>query len=207
LAAGHSPPNRRRSELGPYLNARSQLVAELADQVCLNAAAEAPAWAAQPHTPVPAELMPTYRCGAQPSSSTRATRDPPGHPNSARPPEPGNINSTSDLPPRTPTQTGVKCSPQKPPAPPRIHELEEKLSNLARAGFDATLLVRSAAVAGPLPDAALWWRILDHLPQKPNQDPAAPNAVPAIRSTCTKSLDRQRPVPRPAPPPTFGPRR
>jgi hypothetical protein len=33
---------------GPYLNARSQLVAELADQVRLNAAAEAPAWAALP---------------------------------------------------------------------------------------------------------------------------------------------------------------
>jgi hypothetical protein len=42
---------------GPYLNARSQLVAELADQVRRNAAAEAPAWAAQPHTPVPAELI------------------------------------------------------------------------------------------------------------------------------------------------------
>ena len=32
---------------GPYLNARSQLVAELADQVRRNAAADAPAWAAQ----------------------------------------------------------------------------------------------------------------------------------------------------------------
>ena len=32
---------------GPYLNARSQLVAELADQVRRNAAAEAPPWAAQ----------------------------------------------------------------------------------------------------------------------------------------------------------------
>ena len=42
---------------GPYLNARSQLVAQLADQVRRNTAAEAPAWAAQPHTPVPAELI------------------------------------------------------------------------------------------------------------------------------------------------------
>jgi AAA domain len=41
---------------GPYLDARSQLVAELADQVRRNAAAEAPAWA-QPHTPMPAELI------------------------------------------------------------------------------------------------------------------------------------------------------
>jgi hypothetical protein len=31
-------------------------------------------------------------------------------------------------------------------------ELAERLSNLVRAGFDATLLVRSAAAAEPLPD-------------------------------------------------------
>ena len=42
---------------GPYLNARSQLVAQLADQVRRNAAGEAPAWAAQPHALVPAELI------------------------------------------------------------------------------------------------------------------------------------------------------
>jgi hypothetical protein len=44
-------------------------------------------------------------------------------------------------------------------------DLVERLNNLTRAGFDATLLVRSAAAAGPLrddhPAAALWWRILD----------------------------------------------
>ena len=42
---------------GPYLNARSQLVVELADQVRRNAAAETPAWAAQHDSPVPAELI------------------------------------------------------------------------------------------------------------------------------------------------------
>jgi hypothetical protein len=39
--------------------------------------------------------------------------------------------------------------------------------------------------ARPLPDdhpaAALWWRILDQLPQTSNQDPAHPAAVPATR--------------------------
>jgi hypothetical protein len=53
-------------------------------------------------------------------------------------------------------------------ADPFLPTLEERLTNLARAGFDASLLVRSAAAAGPLPDdhpaAALWWRILDRLP-------------------------------------------
>ena len=59
-------------------------------------------------------------------------------------------------------------------ADPFLPELTERLSNLTRAGFDATLLVRSAAAEGPLPDdhpaAALWWRILDQLaPQMPNR--------------------------------------
>jgi hypothetical protein len=85
-------------------------------------------------------------------------------------------------------------------------ELEERLSNLSRAGFDATHLLQSAAAAGPLPDdhpaAALWWRILDQLPQTPNQKRAAPNAVPATRRTTATA-----PVPRLPPPPAFGPSR
>ena len=182
---------------GPYRNARSQLVAELADQVRLNAAAEAPAWAAQPHTPVPAELIAdvqVWRAAIQLDSSD---------PRPTGPPQLGQATRAWQH------QLDERLAATD--ADPFLPELEEKLSNLARAGFDATLLMRAAAAAGPLPDdhpaAALWWRILDQLPQRPNQDPAAPNAVPAIRSTRTKSLDRQRPVPRPAPPPTFGPRR
>jgi hypothetical protein len=93
-------------------------------------------------------------------------------------------------------------------ADPFLPELAERLTNLARAGFDATLLVRSAAAAGPLPDdhpaAALWWRILDQLPQTPNKDPAAANAAPATRQRTTPALDRQPPRPRSAPPPAFG---
>jgi hypothetical protein len=96
-------------------------------------------------------------------------------------------------------------------ADPFLPALEERLNNLMRAGFDATLLVRSAAAAGPLPDdhpaAALWWRILDQLPQTPNQDPAPPNAVPATRRTTSKSRDQQPPRPRSAPPPAFSPSR
>jgi hypothetical protein len=44
----------------PYLNARSHLVADLAGQIRTNAAAEAPAWAAQPHAPVPARVERRY---------------------------------------------------------------------------------------------------------------------------------------------------
>src|SRR4249920_919990 len=68
-------------------------------------------------------------------------------------------------------------------ADPFLPELAERLTNLARAGFDATLLVRSAAAVGPLPDdhpaAALWWRILDQLPESPNKDPATASYAPA----------------------------
>ena len=42
---------------GPYLEARSHLVAELADQVRINAEGEAPAWAGQPPALVPAEVI------------------------------------------------------------------------------------------------------------------------------------------------------
>ena len=85
------------------------------------------------------------------------------------------------------------------------------MSNLTRAGFDATHLLQSAAAAGPLPDdhpaAALWWRILDQLPQTPDQEPGTPDTVPATRRTATTSLNQQRAVPRSAPPPAFGPSR
>ena len=42
---------------GPYLNARSELVAQLADEVRRNAAADPPAWATQLHAHLPAELI------------------------------------------------------------------------------------------------------------------------------------------------------
>ena len=96
-------------------------------------------------------------------------------------------------------------------ADPFLPELEERLSNLTRAGFDATHLVRSAAAAGPLPDdhpaAALWWRILDQLPETPNQEPATPEAIPATRRTTTRPFHQQPPVPRSTPPPAISPSR
>jgi hypothetical protein len=96
-------------------------------------------------------------------------------------------------------------------ADPFLPELEERLTNLTRAGFDATHLLRSAAAAGPLPDdhpaAALWWRILDQLPETPNQQPATTEAIPATRRTTTRQIHQQPPVPRLAPPPAFGPSR
>jgi conjugative relaxase-like TrwC/TraI family protein len=201
---------------GPYLNARSQLVAELAEQVRRDAAADAPAWAAQLHTPAPAELIATLQVWRA------ATQVDPG-----------------DLRPTGPTQLGraarifqqqldkrlaaadtnaerqwrrlLATEAPSATADPFLPELEERLSNLTGAGFDATQLVRSAAAAGPLPDdhpaAALWWRILDKLPETPNQQPATPEAIPATRRTTTRPFHQQPPVPRSTPPPAFGPSR
>jgi hypothetical protein len=84
---------------GPYLNARSQLVAELA--VRRNAAAEAPAWAAQPHTPVPAELIADIRVWRAATQVDPGDLRPTGPLQPAAPPESSNSNSTSDSPPRT----------------------------------------------------------------------------------------------------------
>jgi hypothetical protein len=201
---------------GPYLDARSQLVTELADQVRLNAAGEAPAWAAQPHTLVPAELI------ADVQVWRAATQVDPGDLRPTGPPQVGRaariFQQQLDMRLGAPdTNTDRRWWQLLATEVPRViadsflPELAERLHNLTRAGFDATLLVRSAAAAGPLPDdhpaAALWWRILDQLPQTPNQDSSTSEAVPATRQATTTSRDQQRPVPRSAPPHTFGPSR
>jgi hypothetical protein len=65
---------------GPYLDARSQLVAQLADQVRLNAAGEAPAWAAKPHASMPAGLIAdiqVWRAATQVDSSDLRPTGPP----------------------------------------------------------------------------------------------------------------------------------
>ena len=84
---------------------------------------------------------------------------------------------------------------------PFLPELTERLSDLTRSGYDATHLLRSAAAAGPLPDdhpdAALWWRILDQLPQTQT---ATPKAVQSTRRPTA-------PPPRSRRPPAFGPSR
>jgi conjugative relaxase-like TrwC/TraI family protein len=201
---------------GPYLDARSHLVAELADQVRLNAESEAPAWAAEPNAHMPAELI------ADVQVWRAATQVEPGDLRPTGPRQLGRAtrifqqqldkrlaatDTCTDRRWRHLLATEVPCAT----ADSFLPELAERLSNLAGAGFDATLLVRSAAGAGPLPDdhpaAALWWRILDQLPQTPNQDAATSAAVPATRRTTTRSHDQQPPRPRSTPPPAFGPSR
>ena len=201
---------------GPYLDARSQLVAELADEVRLNAAAEAPAWAAQPHTPMPAELIvdvQVWRAATQVDPSDLRPTGPPQLGRAARIFQQQLDKRLAAPDTNADGQWRQLLATEAPSATadPFLPELEERLTNLTRAGFDATHLLRSAAAAGSLPDdhpaAALWWRILDQLPQTPNQDAATPEAVPATRHMTTPSRDQQPPTRRSAPPPTFGPSR
>ena len=198
---------------GPYLDARSHLVAQLADQIHLNTEVDAPAWA---HASVPAELI------ADVQVWRAATRVDPGD---VRPTGPRQLDYVARIfqerldqrlaAPDTDAdlrwrQLLAREAPRA-TADPFLPELAERLSNLTRAGFDATLLVRSAAAVGSLPDdhpaAALWWRILDQLPETPNQEPAAQGAFQPIGPTITTPRARQPCMPRSAPPPAFGPSR
>jgi hypothetical protein len=201
--------------MGAILDARSQLVAQLADQIRRNAAAGAPAWVAQRHAHMPAEMIADVKVWRA------ATLVDPGD---LRPTGPPQLCYATRIwqqqldmrlaaaETHTDRQWRRLIAPEVPSATadPFLPTLEERLSNPARAGFDAALLVRSAAAAGPLPDdhpaAALWWRILDRLPPGPeNQDLATTEAVPATRRT--RSPDQQRAVTRSGPPPGFGPSR
>jgi hypothetical protein len=200
---------------GPYLAARSNLVTQLADQVRLNTAGEAQAWAIQPYAPLSAELIAevqVWRAATQVDPSDLRPTGPPQLSHAAqawqRQLDKRLAKDTcGDRQWRQLLTTEVPSAT----ADPFMPELVERLNNLTRAGFDATLLVRSAAATGPLPDdhpaAALWWRILDQLPETPDQEPATPAAVPATRRTTTTSHDKQRPLPRSAPPHAFGPSR
>jgi conjugative relaxase-like TrwC/TraI family protein len=199
----------------PYLHARSQLVAELADQVRRNAAAEKPAWAAQLHGPVPAELIADIQVWR--AANQVDARD-------LRPTGPSQLGRATHVfqrefdmrlaatDTRTESQWRQLVAAEAPSATrdPFLPKLTERLSKLARAGYDAGRLLRSAAAAGPLPDdhpaAALWWRILKQLPQTPRPELATPHALPPATRTRRTSPDTQH-VPRSKPPPALGPSR
>jgi hypothetical protein len=142
---------------GPYLDARSQLVAQLADQVRLNAAGEAPAWAAKPHASMPAGLIAdiqVWRAATQVDSSDLRPTGPPQLGYATRIWQQQLDIRLAAAETHTGWQWRHMLATEVPDATadPFLPELEERLSNLTRAGFDAGQLVRSAAAAGPLPD-------------------------------------------------------
>jgi hypothetical protein len=195
------------SNWGPYLRARSQLVAELADQVRRTTAAATVAWAVQ-RPPVPAELIADIQVWRAATQVDPSDLRPTGPPQLGRAGRIFQLQLDKRLA-ATDTRTGrewrqlVAAEAPGVTRDPFLPGLEERLSDLTRSGYDATHLLRSAAAAAPLPDdhpaAALWCRILDQLTQT---QPATPKAVPATRRTTAPA-----PVPRLRPPPAFGPSR
>jgi hypothetical protein len=109
-------PNRIAADptWGPYLNARLDLVTQLADEVRRNCAANPAAWATQLHTLLPGDLIADVQVWRAASQIHLAICYPPGHPSSAAPPESSNSNSTNDSPLllRMQMSDGGKCSPQ-----------------------------------------------------------------------------------------------
>jgi hypothetical protein len=98
---------------GPYLDARSHVVAELADRVRLNAEPEGSAWAAEPNAHMPAELIANFECGGRPPGLMLASCNPTGPRQLGR--------ATRIFQEQTETGHGGNCSPHKSPALLRTH--------------------------------------------------------------------------------------
>ena len=108
---------------GQYLNARSRLVAQLADQVRLNAAHETPAWAAQRRAPVPAQLIADVQMWRAATQVDHSDLRPTGPPQLGRAARVFQQHSRCDCSREYATKTGNggNCSPQKSPAQPQTH--------------------------------------------------------------------------------------
>jgi hypothetical protein len=216
VAARHSHRLAADPNWGPYLNARSQLVAQLANQVRRNAADQAPAtWMAARPPVLSAELIAdiqVWRAATQVEPSDLRPTGPPQVGYAARVFQHQIDKRLAAADTRMESHWRQQVAVEAPSATmdPFLPKLAERLSDLNRAGYDATQLLRSAAAAGPLPDdhpaSALLWRILDQLPQTLNQDHPTP-AAPRTSQTNKAALNQQRPRMRPTPPSRFGPSR
>jgi hypothetical protein len=185
---------------GPYLAARAQLITNLADQV--RASSEAATWVAEQERVLPIGLitdLQVWRAAMQVEPDLRPTGLE----------QPSLLARTWQH--RLNRRLGTHDTPQDQQWAELLAELipnlindsflpslTERLENSARAGFDATSLVQSAAAKARLTDdhpaAALWWRILDELPQPlPNNSNRTTLAVARLNAT------KPRPEPHRAP--------
>ena len=160
------------ADWGPYLAARAQQITDLADQV--RAAIETAAWAAQHDRVLQASLITDVQVWRA------ATQVQPADPRPTGPEQRSLLARTWQH--RLNRRLGTHDTPQDQQwaellaelipnliKDPFLPSLTQRLENLDRAGLDTSSLVQSAAAKAPLPDdhpaAALWWRILDELPQ------------------------------------------
>lgn len=176
-----------------------------------------PAWAANLQTPIPADLIAdvqVWRAAIQLDPNDLRPTGPPQHSYASRiwQHQLDNGLAVTDSSADRDLQRLLATEVPSTTADPFLPELADRLRNVARSGLDATLLIRTAAAAGPLPDnhpaAALWWRILDQLPQQtPKLDSDPGDAAPATRPMTTTSRAQKQPTPHLAPPPALGPSR
>jgi hypothetical protein len=133
---------------GQYLEARSQLVAQLADQIRTNAAAETPAAAAQRQAGLPAELIAdiqVWRAATQvdPADLRPTGPSPLGHAARVWQQQLNTQLAAMDTQTDRRWQQLLATEVSSTTADPFLPELTERLSNLTRAGLDATLLLQS----------------------------------------------------------------
>jgi conjugative relaxase-like TrwC/TraI family protein len=172
---------------GPYLAARARLIIDLADQVRTAGRADAPFWVAERRFPPSADLVAEIQVWRAAMQVQPADLRPTGPIQSSLLARTLQLRLDKQLVAADNAQDQQWAGLLTQHVPNVIKDsflpaLVHRLGNLDRAGYDATTLVRSAAAKGPLPDdhpaAALWWRILDELPQRPPNNSEHP--TPAL---------------------------
>ena len=206
---------------GPYLAARVQLITDLADHVRTIGQAAAPAWTVDQRCPLPADLVADIQVWRAATQVQPADLRPTGPIQSSLLARTWQLRLDKQLVAAKIAQDQQWADLLAQQVPNVIKDsflpsLVHRLENLDRAGYDATTLAQSAAAKGPLPDdhtaAALWWRILDELSQRPpdnseqttpalarlraarfRQEPFRPAQAP--RSTLTRRTESRGPAP------------
>jgi hypothetical protein len=161
---------------GPYLTARGRLIIDLADQVRTAERTGAPSWVVERRFLPSADLVAEIQVWRAAMQVQPADLRPTGPIQSSLLARTWQLRLDKQLVAADINQDQQWAGLLTQHVPNVIKDsflpsLVDRLERLDRAGFDATGLVRSAAAKGPLPDdhpaAALWWRILDGLPQRP----------------------------------------
>jgi conjugative relaxase-like TrwC/TraI family protein len=198
---------------GPYLAARARLIIDLADQVRTTGQAAAPSWAVERRFLPSADLIADIQVWRAAMQVQPADLRPTGPIQSSLLARTWQHRLDKQLVAAdiAQDQQWTNLVVRRIPNVTKdsfLPSLVDRLGRLDRAGFDATGLVRSAAAKGPLPDdhpaAALWWRILDELPQRPPNNSEQPTPALARPGASRFSREPYRPTqgPRtPGPPP------
>ncbi|MGW4367957.1 MobF family relaxase [Nocardia takedensis] len=191
---GIPAPLRDHHQYGPYLAARAELVAALAQQVRTNSqrwtTASAPLWA-RPLATLDSSLLSevaVWRAATAVDDSDRRITGPPCFAIRERRYRAGLTNRVTTLL-GSPRQAAGRWAPLADDIESRLTEdpywpvLAEHLATTARTGIDVDTFVRTAAAQRPLPDehpaAALWWRLTAILAIDQPYDPS-PNQLASL---------------------------